>query len=1263
MQCSVRNSNYLVSTLVLALFFSTTCLAAGSQAIVSNVAPDVNIVSPNGGESISGTFTVDFNVVDPNKDDLNFKLAYSSTAGSFQNIIVSNSSLSSLCTTTNWYRTTRCSYSWDTNNASGIYYLDINVFDSRLAGHVDSTANNFMVNFASSSTLTPDYNSSYALNSGLGGIDVSWSSVANATGYDLWRSSDYNLTWQKIVSNALDTSYNDSSLADNSPFFYKLGVRYAGGDLNSGIDANITVDRTSPSSPPDLNVWASPADLNSGNGYSGATGGLVGYWRFEDLNADTNKTSDLSGNGNNGTLTNFACNSLDCNAQSGWVSSGQVGKAMRFEGSNDYINVGNRASLVVTNAITMSAWVYSDVASAPAYTTVLSKLGAVSDYAYKMDLSATGTKLRGYIIYNATLGCGVADPSTILANTWYHVVYTFDGTNCYLYKNSLVVASRTVIPMSIESSTDPTYIGSARGISQFWDGRIDEVKIFNRALSAQEIAADYNAGLAKKSSNWATVNWVEPTDAGSLPVDVNTVGYWRLQEGTGTVANDSSGRGNTGTLTSFACTTLDCNSASGWSTNGRKGNGLVFDGSDDAVGLPANACFTSAGNFTMSAWVKTKSISGYDTVAGFGNAGDELFFGLYTGKIVLYSSHLNPISKMGNTILPLNVWQHIVFVRNGASYYFYLNGLGDGSGDWNSNAIVISNSNRTIGRDFPTSGTEIFHGSIDEVQIWNRALTANDVNLLYQKGSVFRYSLLRGISSSDVNSSMVVDLNSTVFSDFNAVDSTAPNVPSGLEVSNATASSLDVDWDGSSDNGTTYYYRVKAKDFEGNDANAWSIVDSNTVTSGVWRYWLKDANQSDMEFGPFNESSGDFALSVENLGANSQHCFGVKAQDNVDNNSAWSNPECAFSLAVPLNAPDVNCLYATGLGFHCIVSYSLGANSAGTEHFIDANGGAHVQDWNSSTSGQYIDSGLSAGGNYCYRIMARNGDDVNTSWSNWACSVQANVTPVINYIRVCSPETGCGSNRSLDPASLFYLDVNAFDPDDDLNWNATSFEIYTASDSNGDSADWDHATISSGDANFQSSGYGCTEGTGSNGTSKCIAVNASQWSSKFIPGGAKVFVKVFDNDSSYYGTLLLDYNEGVSGILVNSLGPAFNSDSGIFWEELSPGTTGNPVLSSDTNEAFITVTHTSNASFDYNIAFCNLASGSDLITASNIGWSLSSSPPGTAFTGATDSILMAFARGTYPNNNSVDLYLWSAVPEGTPAGTYSCSYTEEAANE
>jgi len=124
-------------------------LLASSQPTIIAV-----VNSPNGGESLSGTVTIDFNVSCGSCTELHAKLAYSSSAGSFENIIASDLNLNNYanisglsCDNTDWSETTNCTYSWDTTQASnGTYYLDLNLWDESHNYTTDSSDSAFTIN-------------------------------------------------------------------------------------------------------------------------------------------------------------------------------------------------------------------------------------------------------------------------------------------------------------------------------------------------------------------------------------------------------------------------------------------------------------------------------------------------------------------------------------------------------------------------------------------------------------------------------------------------------------------------------------------------------------------------------------------------------------------------------------------------------------------------------------------------------------------------------------------------------------------------------------------------------------------------------------------------------------------------------------------------------------------------------------------------------------------------------------------------------------
>lgn len=216
------------------------------------------------------------------------------------------------------------------------------------------------------------------------------------------------------------------------------------------------------------------------------TSGLVGYWKFDE--ASGINALDSSGNGNTGTLTNGPV----------WTA-GKIGGALMFTGVG-----GTR---VVTSAfaysgaqITISAWVYSSTNTNPsqdAQTIYFSGTYAdgsahfwlyrtVNSDELRMRVSDATTK---QVLYSGTFFTGYT------AN-WVHIVAVLDTANkfCDFYRNGVFVNRATTVNTILFDSTNAAkYLGGPNNSSNLFVGSLDDVRIYNRALSAAEISAIYNA--------------------------------------------------------------------------------------------------------------------------------------------------------------------------------------------------------------------------------------------------------------------------------------------------------------------------------------------------------------------------------------------------------------------------------------------------------------------------------------------------------------------------------------------------------------------------------------------------------------------------------------------------------------------------------------------------------------------------------------------------------------------------------------------------
>jgi prepilin-type N-terminal cleavage/methylation domain-containing protein len=219
------------------------------------------------------------------------------------------------------------------------------------------------------------------------------------------------------------------------------------------------------------------------------TQGLVGYWPMDEGSGNTSGTSptaDLSGYGDTGIWHGTAAGT-----NSTYYSAGQVGSwAGMFDGTSTYVDMGNSSALNPTNSLSLAGWVNFS----------LSPAGEVFFITRDSDLLGRSYDL-GRNGGNWELQTGgtnqILYAGTIVAGTWYYVAATGDSINGWkLYINGLLVGTHTWVAPS--AGTAPTQIGARTTISivsqrAYFPGSIDDVRIYNRSLSAAEVQALYNA--------------------------------------------------------------------------------------------------------------------------------------------------------------------------------------------------------------------------------------------------------------------------------------------------------------------------------------------------------------------------------------------------------------------------------------------------------------------------------------------------------------------------------------------------------------------------------------------------------------------------------------------------------------------------------------------------------------------------------------------------------------------------------------------------
>ena len=416
------------------------------------------------------------------------------------------------------------------------------------------------------------------------------------------------------------------------------------------------------------------------------TRGLVGYWAFEEGSGTT--ANDASGSGNNGTLTNGPK----------WAS-GKVGGALQFDGVDDYVDAGANSSTNITGAITIEAWIYLRSYDVD-YRTIV---GKSAQNWFRVEESPGN--LRFYL-YQGAVWKNISSTENINLNTWYHVVATYDNSTGKLFINGLDKSgASSLLGGGADSSSGILYISRSSGIGP-WDGLIDDIRIYNRALSATEIRYHYNRG--------------------------GPVGYWKFDEGSGDTAYDESNNNNDGNLAGTCPGGSTCPT---W-VEGKYGSALSFDGTNDYVDAGGNVPNNITNQLTVEEWIypiATIQASTFHVQQG-DIATNNYDFGIYNMSNYVPSFYVYTGASVGcpgSTVLTANTWYHLVGTYDGSYLRLYVNGILEGTPTAQTGNVRDNGYNFIMG---VAQTNKYYHGLIDDVRIYNYARTQEQIYQDYNQG-------------------------------------------------------------------------------------------------------------------------------------------------------------------------------------------------------------------------------------------------------------------------------------------------------------------------------------------------------------------------------------------------------------------------------------------------------------------------------------------------------------------------------------------------
>ena len=397
------------------------------------------------------------------------------------------------------------------------------------------------------------------------------------------------------------------------------------------------------------------------------------------------------------SVEHFTINTYTGNGSTQSVE-GKIGTAASFNGSSSKIVTSNIGA--ATGDISISAWVYFNSVSGTEPIVCRDSTATTRRLQFRNN---AGT-INAYWFHSG--GLSALDSNTsVVANQWYHVVTSWeDGVANKIYINGSLDATDST-SIGTRGSLEYITIGYLEQGNTFLDGKIDQVRIFDKALSSSEVTTLY--GENNDSSTKSTTDIFD---------DGSGIALYEFEEG----AKDTGG------------------------VNGYIGAGGVFA---NPTGNKIGHSISLNANFSVSFWINISSYANtyYQNTTGdiIGFGGDNangIWISSYGGKFSLLRGSTSGGQAIStNTNVPVNTWAHVVVsYSNGNTTSFYVNG--SAAGTFNHTTTTTSTGTGIFSyigdSDYPTKSIKSsFTGKIDQIRIFDKAISSSEVTTLYGETS------------------------------------------------------------------------------------------------------------------------------------------------------------------------------------------------------------------------------------------------------------------------------------------------------------------------------------------------------------------------------------------------------------------------------------------------------------------------------------------------------------------------------------------------
>ncbi len=391
------------------------------------------------------------------------------------------------------------------------------------------------------------------------------------------------------------------------------------------------------------------------------------------------------------------------------TSSGKIDNAFDFDGSNDYVNVGD----VDLTGSTMSISLWFKTSSTVTPKQILDKMAGGSSAGYGIGYVSSKPVFQ---IVTTTSSKQTTTTNTYSDGNWHHLVCTYDGSNMKIYIDGSIDSGATTIHTgTLVTNSQNLEIGRHNTAGRYFDGNLDEISLYNKTLSSTEVTELYNSTSGLKFRS---------VFQGHETLFTDLVECF-------TFRNDAKSdvSGTDGTVNGAIHT-----------TEGIMGMAYDFDGTNDYLNL-GNASST---NQSISLWFKedVDTSTTRHLLSFYNDSNNRIEIAMQSSPNMIYVktdvSGTWDSNIVTTTTFSKDTWYHLVIAHNSGTTKIYINGVLDSTHTGKHWVSDIATATTYIGTKDNATG-EYWDGTIAEFTMWDKELSSDEVSDLYNSGIGLRF--------------------------------------------------------------------------------------------------------------------------------------------------------------------------------------------------------------------------------------------------------------------------------------------------------------------------------------------------------------------------------------------------------------------------------------------------------------------------------------------------------------------------------------------